>query len=176
MKRMLLVVSMLAILVTPTLAREIDGAGVVVDPANIPQGSVELSFYVYNDSQDAEWIGYFGFILPDCMTIVDGTAWSYDPDASWYAEPIFTAYSGQYGAWEGWTSSGYGFMGSTDDGYFYVTVDNQCECGTYQLIHWELVGDDWGDPPHMVEGDLEVFIECETATESTTFGALKALY
>ena len=176
MKRMLLVLSMLAVIATPTLAREIDGATVTLDPMNLPLGQVELCFHVTNDSQDAEWIGYFSFLLPPCMTIVDGTDYFVDPDGTFYVDPIFTAYSGQHGAWEGWTTSGYGFMGSSDNGYFYVTVDNQCECGTTQLIHWELQGDDWGDPPHFVEGDLEVFIECETATESSTFSILKALY
>ncbi len=176
MKKLMLVVSMVALIATPALAREIDGATVTLDPASLPLGPVELEFHVTNDSQDAEWIGYFSFLLPPCMTIVDGTDYYVDPDASFWADPIFTAYNGQHGAWEGWTSSQYGFLGSTDDGYFYVTVDNQCDCGTYQLIHWELQGDLWGSDPHFVEGDIEVFIECETATETSTFTTLKALY
>jgi len=176
MKKLFLAFSVLALIAAPSVAREIAGATVTVSPTNIPLGVSELEFFVQNASSDAEWIGHIGIVLPDCMTIVAGTDHYTDPDGSWYALPTFSIQAPNIGFWDGWTTSGYGFIGSTDNGYFYFSVDNACPCNTTQLIHWELQGDGWGSDPHFVEGDLEVFIECVTAVETSTFSAVKALY
>ncbi len=176
MKKVLMALALTALIAFPASAVEIDGAYVTIDPATADVGTAELCFFVQNDSSDAEWIGYFNFVLPDCMTILDSpAAWYSDPDASFYEVPVFSGYGTNVGTWEAWTSSGYGFLGSDDNGYFYCTVQIDCACMMY-TIGWTLTGDLWGSDPHTVTGNLDFEVTCTTPTDETTISKVKALY
>lgn len=174
MKKVLMAFALIVLMAVPAMAVEIDGAYVTVDPTSAENGSVELCFFVQNDSSDAEWIGRFTYTLPTCMVITDA-GYFVDPDGSFYATPIFTGVGTNVGNWEGWTASAYGFMGSTDNGYFYSTVSIDCACMMY-TIGWELEGDQWGSPPHIVNGVLDFEVTCTTPTEESTFSKVKSLF
>ena len=61
-------------------------------------------------------------------------------------------------------------------GHFYVElyISDNTECGPYHVT-WKQYGDDWGDPPHWIGGDLNDVL-CPTATEASTWSSVKSLY
>jgi len=160
-------------LTTPAIAQDMTGATASLEaPAGVNAGDAGASFefYVYNGSPDTEWTTAVVFTFPPCFTVTGGT---YDDGGLGW---VFTfAAAGNVASFAD-GDAGYGEIYDGDGGYFHVTVDvgGDCPLGP-AAIHWMQQGDNWGGLPHVAEGDMDFMIG-GTATESSTWSSLKALF
>ena len=175
MKRLLFALAALTLLAAPALAQDMNGSYVtLVGPSSADPGdTVTFEFYVYNGSPDAEWTTEVRFRFPETFNVLDGT---YDDGGAGWSFDFST--SGDYDEYAHFIDGdgGYGEIVDGTGGTFYVTVfiNPNTECGPYNL-HWKQYGDEWGDPPHWIGGDLP-FVMCPVATEAHTLSGVKSLY
>ena len=174
MRKMILVLALVAIAAAPALADRsmVGGTCTVLSPAFlVPETVNVIEFAVLNGSTDTEWTSWVDFTFHDCFEITGG--WF---DATGISGP------GNFGfSWTGQVATfmdadgGYGEMYGGDTVLFYVEVIPHCECGDY-LVHWFQQGDIWGADPHFVEGDVTVTVCDVTATQDSSWTSLKSLY
>jgi len=175
MKKLLTTVALLALFVAPSFAQSLGGSYVnLVSPTTVDPGDtgVVFQFYVWNASTDAEWVTDVVFTFPSCFTVTAGSYTYTGSNPAW----TFTFTPSGYIANFNDGDAGYGEIYGGDGGTFFVTVNVGVGCPPGPAtVHWSLTGDDWGSPPHFVEGDVEFTIG-GTATEVSTWSSVKALY
>ncbi len=178
MKRLLTTLAILAAFTIQGLALSIDGSFVTIDPVESENGSATLCFFAFNGSVDAEWITDVIVTLPDCMTIVDPPPASAVPESgtNFIVDPDFAGYGTNVAQWHGEDDLGYGFLTGGAGGFFCIGVEINCDCDNVYPINWVLIGDGWGDPPHLVAGDLEFTVLCSTPVEDSSLSDIKSLY
>ncbi|MCP4549925.1 MAG: hypothetical protein GY835_26000 [bacterium] len=175
MKKLFLILALVAICATPALAdRSMAGGTCVLNsPTTVTPGStVTFEFDIFNGSADAEWTADVVFTFPACCEVVSGY---YDDSMHAGGLCAFTfegAGTNVASFLDG--DEGYGEIYGNDHVYFYVEVTVNCTDGI-ELIHWFQQGDIYGDEPHFVEGDVE-FTVGTTAADISTFSNVKSLY
>ncbi|MFQ6613344.1 MAG: carboxypeptidase regulatory-like domain-containing protein [Fidelibacterota bacterium] len=132
-------------------AREIDGAHMwSMDPPPNPGETVDLTLYVTNDSQDAEWIDSVVVTFPvgvtvnssTDMTVVGGTRYLQGDGATGDGATI---------TWTNW-DGGFGNIYSTETASAVVNVTIDANYTDMVYFDYALSGDDWGDEPHDITG------------------------
>ncbi len=178
MKRLLMLLALLAIFATQGLALGISGSYMLADPVESEGGTVILCFYAYNGSVDFEFITDVTITLPTCMVIVDPPAATAEPEDGTYffADVTFDGYGSNVAHWRGVDDFGYGFLSNEAGGYFCVNVEINCDCDNVYAIHWDLAGDGWGSTPHDLAGDLDFTVLCSTPVEDSSLSDIKSLY
>ncbi len=172
----LLTISLIVLMAVPALAeRDMSGSYAEIigpDVAN-PGDTVTFEFNVCNGSPDAEWTTEVRFTFPETFHITDG--WFDDGGAGWSFD--FST-SGDYDETAHFLDGddGYGEIQGGQCGTFYVTLDisPNTNCGPLN-IHWKQYGDEWGDNPHWIGGDLP-YVLCVTPVEDNNFSSVKSLY
>jgi len=175
MKRLLIVLAILALATTAMAGRSIDGSVVtLVEPTDPlePGGTYTFRFYVENWSEDYEYISDIIITFPDGYVL--------DPASiGWEEGPYWSYSSGNWnmsvdGTVASWLDAdgGYGELDDYEDCYVFVDATLPSD-GPRDAIDWLLVGDQWGDPPHEVSGSIDLTV---TPVEADSWGAIKALY
>ena len=175
MRKMILVLALVAIAAAPALAdRDMTGGTCdVLSPAFlVPEAVNVVEFLITNNSPDAEWTTDVIFTFAECFEVTGG--W-YTDNGSFTGAVFNFSFAGSVATFlDG--DAGYGeIYGAGDTCLFYVEVIPHCECGDY-LVHWFQQGDIYGAEPHFVEGDVTVIVCDVTATQNSTWTSLKSLY
>jgi len=178
MRKLFVVLAMLAIALPAVADRDMTGGYVTLvspDPAIFLPGNTYIcEFYVYNGSPDVEWTVEVWFLFPCCFMVQSG--WYDDLGQGWNF--TFNVFGDcQNGALFYDNDGGWGEIYDGTGGYFYVEVyvGTDCECGS-DVIHWYQEGDIYGSDPHYVEGDIDIQICDQTATQESSWSTIKALY
>ncbi len=177
MKKVLALLALIALAATPALAdRSIDGSTVTSDPVSVNAGTVvPVTFYIYNASLDVEWIvseaGTSTITLPSNLTFV-----SVDGFLNPSGNDILFSIAGGVLSMDD-PDGGWGQIYDGDICEVYTTVDvpADADCGP-NVFDWYLFGDIYGDEPHELGGATDFEIVCTTATQSSDWSTLKALY
>ena len=167
---------MLMVAVPASADRDLTGSYVeLVSPCEICANTTfTFTFYVTNASPDAEWLTIIEVDFPPGFTVIEGTdhyepvgtpgeTWAYD----------FTL-AGAACAWVD-ADGGYGEMYGGESGYFTVNA-NTGDISEGVTLLWFLLGDEWGSPPHLVGGEIQLPLGGPSATDETTWSKLKTLY
>jgi hypothetical protein len=180
MKKALVIASAMLLVAGGAIAgdRNLEGSYVeLVDPdpaVFCPCETYTLTFYVWNNSTDAEWIDLVEFMLPDCWE-VDPESGGYDDSGASNTWSFAFQASGNLCAFID-SDGGYGEIYGQEGGYFWFDV-HVCPDAIGEVpIDWHLSGDEWGDPPHEVYGTIYVEVSQGSPTEHTTWGQVKGLY
>jgi len=174
MRKMLALLALIALAVTPALAdRSLDGSNVTTDPASVNAGTtgVAMTLFIYNGSVDVEWIASGFVTLPSDLTFLTVDGYN-NPSGN----PIDFAIAGGTlnfsdpdGGW------GQIYDGDTCEVYVTIDVPADADCGM-NVITYGLQGDIYGSDPHYVEGATDFEIVCTTGAQTTDWSAIKALY
>jgi len=173
--RLLLTLAMVALVAMPALAdRDMTGGTCdILAPAFlVPEAVNTIEFLITNNSPDTQWTMDVTFTFPECFEITGG----YYTDSGSQLDALYTfTYNGNVVIFvDG--DGGYGeIYGNGDTCNFFVEVIPHCDCGEYS-IHWHQQGDDWGDPPFFVEGDVLINVCDMTATQESSWTSVKSLY
>jgi len=178
MKKLLTTLALVAIFAVPGFALDISGSFVDVAPFEAENGTTELCFYVYNGSEDFEWVADITITLPACMTILDPPPASATPEdgTSFNVAPAFDGYGTNVAHWYGTDAYGFGFLYGLSGGYFCVTVEIDCACDNVFPIHWDIAGDGYSGEPHLVNGESPFTVLCSTSTDRSSWSNVKSLY
>lgn len=158
-------------------SRSIDGS--TVDPISPPQICAEtryvFAFLVQNLSPDEEWLAHIEITFPEGFVIHPETA-SYEEGFSgpWSFDFSVTGTDVQTAIWHDGDGEE-GEIWAGDSGTFRVEATAPTGLIGDLFFPWHLEGDIYAEPPHMVDGVFEIPL-CSTATEPTTWGAVKVVY
>ena len=169
MRKAILVAALVLLGASGAWAQSLTGSYVEpVSPTEIcPDQDYTFTFYVWNGSVDVEWIDLVEVTFPAGMVIDAGTA-GYD-NPSW---SFGFALIGQTAQW--YDSDGsWGEIYDQEGGNFFVDANTGGLAGG-TTFDWHLSGDDYGAPPHELYGSFDIPVG-STATEASTWGAVKAL-
>ena len=177
MKRVLMSLALVAIFATPVLADPGNLEGSYAELIGPPMGYINetqvVELYVYNASDDAEWISNVIFTWPGCVDVLDGWYDYTGPNGGFLM--TFEAVESQARFMDG--DGGYGEIYGEDACTFFVEVFLTDVCiPTTQIINYELNGDIWGDPPHDIYGTIEWPVDYAVATDDATWSAVKSMY
>ena len=182
MRKLLCVLALVAVLAPGAAAdRSLDGSYVQLitpDPAIFDPGEYYVAdFYVFNGSEDAEWIVEVWFLFPECFHVTGG---SFTPDpgvaGSWDFQ-FDTFGSPDNGALFYDANGGNGEIWGEEGGLFhvYLTIPTGCNCRPDE-VEWYMEGDTWGGPPHWMDGSIDIRICDETAVKESDWSVIKSLY
>jgi hypothetical protein len=134
-----------------------------------------FQFEVVNLSPDEEWLAHIEITFPEGFVIHPETA-VYEEGFSgpWAFDFQVTGDGIQTAVWLD-ADGGEGEIWAGDSGIFQVEVSAPAGLEGALYAPWLLEGDDYAEPPHVVTGEMTIPL-CVTATEATTWGAVKALY
>ena len=167
--RILCVTALMLLVATGAMAQSLTGSYVApLDPLELcADTDYTFMFDVWNASGDAEWVDLVEVTFPPGMAIVAGSGGYSNP--AWVFNFIVT---GQTASWvDG--DGGYGEIYGMEGGQFWCDA-NSGDLSGGSTFDWHISGDDWGSPPHDVYGSFDIPTG-STATEATTWGAVKAL-
>ncbi len=183
MKKLLLILTLFALTVSPALAdRSIDGSYVdLLSPSFpyvfTPGQAFTSEFYVYNASTDTEWISEIWITFPTCFTVLN-VWWTPDSGAAspfGFGFDVTGSSNNEAYIWDLDASWGEIYGGEGGRFYIEVMVGAGCECGPAE-IEWYMQGDVYGSDPHQVTGYLDTHICEQTDTDQVDWSTIKALY
>ncbi|MCF7918302.1 MAG: T9SS type A sorting domain-containing protein [Candidatus Cloacimonetes bacterium] len=155
-----------------TPQRNIGDSNVTCDTDEFTPGETrDWIFYVYNETDDSEWISNVLLTFPHGVTVnhaSNGVGGS-GGDLVWDG----TTGTGQLITWSGLTPNGFGVLQNWETAEITVNVTLSTEFAGDFEINWLLVGDGYGAGPHEMAGECTFLFPLRWINLDTSYGILE---
>lgn len=153
--------------------RDISGSYIETTAMEFEPGTEDTwNFVVYNNSPANEWVTDVWLHFPPGITVIDASDafGGSGGDLDWDG----ITGDGVSVNWHGANASGWGFLHDQESAQWTVDVSIGDNFASDIQIGWEIIGDGYGEDPHIVTGELNLDFFINWISLNTSFGSIPA--